>query len=77
MTNIDVIMTFYWFINCGYYLTIQRLSLVPRLCRGKQWVRFRLTSSRMFALFLCACRFWASCVSVGGATQSGLGGGAS
>jgi len=52
-------------------------SLVPWLCRGMQWLRLRLSSNRMFAPFLCACRFWASCVSGGGATQSGLRGGAS
>jgi len=43
-------------------------SLVPWLSRGMQWVWLRLTSSRMFAPFLCACRFWASCVSCEGAS---------
>jgi len=57
--------------NSNKIVTIQRLSLVPWLCRGMPLVRLSLTSSRIFAPFLCAYRFGVSCVSGGGATQLG------
>jgi len=54
-------------INCNYSASISRSVALPR----NALVRLSLTSSRMFAPFLCAYRFGESCVSGGGATQLG------